>query len=69
MAASSRSKPNLWHMALSKLPEEKQVALRSGFGSSEKSDVHALTAVVTQVRQRALLERWKIKSHHGEVAV
>ena len=50
MAASSRSKPNLWDIALSKLPEDKQVALRSGLGSSEKFDAHALTAVVTQAR-------------------
>ena len=69
MAASPKFKPNLWDVALARLPDGKQNALKSGLGSPPDFKVKALTAVVAQAQQRILSNRWKIKSHFGDVTI
>ena len=69
MATSSGSQPNLWHIALSRLPAEKQITLKSGLVSSKSFDVQALTSVVAQAQQQVHSSRWRIRTSHGEVAV
>lgn len=69
MAASLGPQTNLWHIALSRLPAEKQITLKSGLVSSKSFDVQALTSVVAQAQQQVLSRRWRVRTPHGEVAV
>ena len=67
MASSSISKPNLWDVALSKLPEQEQKELRSGLDSRGSFEINALTTTVSQLQQRALSERWQVRLGQKEL--
>ena len=67
MASSSVSGPNLWEVALSKLPEKEQKELQSGLNSQRSFEINVLTTTVDQLQQQVLSERWQVKLGHREL--
>ena len=67
MASSSVTRPNLWDVALSKLPEQEQRELRSGMNSRGTFEIDSLTTTVSQLQQQINSERWKVKLGHREL--
>ena len=61
MASSSVARPNLWDVALSKLPEQEQKELRSGLNARGNFEINALTTTVSQLQRQVLSERWQVK--------
>ena len=67
MASSCVSRPNLWEVAVSKLPEKEQKELRSGLNSRGSFEINALTTTVSQLQQQVLSERWHVKLGHRDL--
>ena len=67
MASSSVSRPSLWDVALSKVPEQEQKDLRSGLNSRGSFEINDLTTAVDRLQQQVLSERWHVKLGHREL--
>ena len=67
MASSSVARPNLWEVALSKLPEKEQKQLQSGLNPQGTFEINALSTTVSQLQQQVHSERWQVRLGHREL--